>query len=64
MSALVLGTSACSRDDAGDRPPLATQTAMNGDVFNDADAEFATAFVQHHAAVLALVDLASDHQAL
>lgn len=46
----------CS-DDAETAPSPAVHTADNGDVFNDADAEFAADLVQHHAMALTLVDL-------
>jgi uncharacterized protein (DUF305 family) len=54
---LVLSTTAasCSADDATPSPPI--HTAANGDVFNDADADFATDLVQHHALALVLVDM-------
>jgi len=35
----------------------ADQTATNGDVFNDADVDFATSMIPHHAQALAMVDL-------
>jgi uncharacterized protein (DUF305 family) len=57
--AAVLGVTltACGSDsDSGS--PSATQTASNGDVFNDADVSFATAMIQHHAQALAMVALA------
>ncbi len=50
---------ACGGD--GDEP-IAKHTASNGDVFNDADATFASALVQHDAAALALVDLTTGHE--
>jgi len=56
-------------DDGGD-DPSAVQTAPNGDVFNDADVEFATAMIPHHAQALEMVDqtvgreLSPDLQAL
>lgn len=34
-----------------------TQTASSGDEFNDADVEFATDMIQHHAQALSMVDL-------
>lgn len=52
---LVLGTSACS-DDPDGSPPPAVHTAADGTVFNDADADFGAALVQHHALALTLVD--------
>ena len=56
-------------DDGGD-DPSAVQTAPNGDVFNDADVEFATGMIPHHAQALEMVDqtvgreLSPDVQAL
>lgn len=52
-------TAACGSDDAV--APIAKHTAGNGDVFNDADASFASALVQHDAAALVLVDLTTGH---
>ncbi len=53
---LLAGTAGCS--DEGDTAPApAVHTAANGDVFNDADSDFATALVQHHALALLLVDM-------
>jgi uncharacterized protein (DUF305 family) len=37
--------------------PSDTQTAANGEVFNDADVSFATDMVQHHAQALEMVDM-------
>ena len=53
---LLAGATGCS-DDGDASPAPAVQTAANGDVFNDADADFATAVVQHHALALLLVDM-------
>lgn len=49
---------ACGSDDADPAP--ATHTAANGDVYNDADVEFATTMVPLHAEVVQLVVLADD----
>ena len=53
---LLFTLAACGGDgdtaDAG-----ADQTATNGDVFNDADVDFATSMIPHHAQALAMVDL-------
>lgn len=49
-------TSGCSGSE-DEEPAPAVHTASNGDVFNDADAEFAAALLQHHAVALHLVDL-------
>lgn len=45
---------------SSESPAPATHTASNGDVYNDADVEFATEMVQHHAEALAMVDLTRD----
>jgi len=37
--------------------PTESHTAANGDVFNEADAQFASDMLQHHAQALAMVDL-------
>jgi uncharacterized protein (DUF305 family) len=46
----------CGGDDETARP-AASHTAANGDVFNDADALFASDMLQHHAQALSMVDL-------
>lgn len=46
---------ACGNND--DATQQETQTASNGDTFNDADVAFATDMIQHHAQALAMVDL-------
>ena len=56
-AALGVTLTACGSDSESGSPS-ATQTASNGDVFNDADVSFATAMIQHHAQALAMVDLA------
>lgn len=50
--ALLLAGCGGGGDDAA---PEATRTASNGDVFNDADVEFATAMIPHHAQALEMV---------
>jgi uncharacterized protein (DUF305 family) len=52
---LLLTTTACGEGDSHDAHP--EQTAANGDVFNDADVDFATSMIPHHAQALAMVDL-------
>lgn len=47
---------ACGDDTAGDAP-AAGRTAANGDVHNDADVEFATEMIPHHADALVMVDM-------
>lgn len=53
---LMLALAGCG-DDSATNGPQATQTATNGDVFNDADVEFATSMIPHHAQALTMVDL-------
>ena len=56
---LAVTAAACGSDSGSDSAsPSAAQTASNGDVFNSADVEFATAMIQHHAQALAMVALA------
>lgn len=57
LATLAPTLAACS-DEADPDPAPAVHTAADGAVFNDADAEFAAALVQHHALALTLVDLA------
>ena len=52
---LLFGLTACG--DGGTSDAQAEQTAPNGDVFNEADVEFATAMIPHHAQALVMVDL-------
>ena len=52
---LMFTLTSCSDD--SDSDAQAKQTAPNGDVFNDADVEFATAMIPHHAQALAMVDM-------
>src|SRR3712207_3510167 len=56
--ALALGVTACGDDESTE--PSATRTAGNGDVFNDADVEFATGMIPHHAQAIEMVVLAQD----
>ncbi len=55
LLATLLALSACGGD--GDEPAPESHTAANGDVFNDADVDFATDMIQHHAQALQMVDL-------
>lgn len=58
---LLLGALAgCGGDDDEPTPAPAVHTAANGDVFNDADAAFASDLLQHHALALVLVDLTRE----
>ena len=59
---LLLTLAACGDDDGDTRDADATQTAANGDVFNDADLDFATAMIPHHAQALAMVDMARGRE--
>ena len=54
---LALGLAACG-DDGKDTEPAAVETARNGDVFNRADVDFATAMIPHHAQALQMALLA------
>ncbi|GAA4362855.1 DUF305 domain-containing protein [Nocardioides caricicola] len=56
-TALSVTLAACGDDSDGSGAPSGTQTARNGDVFNDADVAFASDMVQHHAQALSMVDL-------
>lgn len=56
---LALGLAACG-DDGSDSRPAAVETARNGDVFNRADVDFATAMIPHHAQALQMALLAQD----
>jgi len=51
---LGVGLTACGGSD-GDSSPSSTATAANGDVFNDADVQFATDMIQHHAQAVQMV---------
>jgi uncharacterized protein (DUF305 family) len=56
-AALGLTLAACGDGSDSAGSPSATQTASNGDVFNNADVAFATDMVQHHSQALAMVDM-------
>jgi len=56
---LLVALAGCS-DDGDPAPKPAVHTAANGDVFNDADAAFASDLVQHHALSLTLVDVTRE----
>jgi len=52
------GLTACGNDKNSDSGSTSeTQTASNGDVFNDADVQFATDMIQHHAQAIEMVTL-------
>lgn len=53
----LLFTLAACGDNDDDADAQADHTAANGDVFNDADVDFATAMIPHHAQALTMVDL-------
>jgi len=53
----LLFTLAACGDDGDSKDAHAEQTAANGDVFNNADVDFATAMIPHHAQALVMVDL-------
>jgi len=53
---LSLSLAACGDDEVSD-DPSAVQTASNGDVFNDADVQFATNMIPHHAQAIEMVTL-------
>jgi len=53
---LLFALAACG-DDGDNDDAQAEHTASNGDVFNDADVDFATAMIPHHAQALTMVDL-------
>ncbi|GAA4363115.1 DUF305 domain-containing protein [Nocardioides caricicola] len=57
LSAMLGGTLVACGDDSSDGSPSASQTAPNGDVFNEADVSFASDMIQHHAQALSMVDL-------
>lgn len=60
VTSLLLVLSGCSGGD--EEPPEATRTASNGDVFNDADVDFATEMIQHHSQALVMVDVTRGKQ--
>jgi uncharacterized protein (DUF305 family) len=58
-AALGLSLAACGDDSESGPDPSTARTAANGDVYNDADVQFATDMIQHHAQALVMVDLAA-----
>ena len=58
--AIMLTVAACGSDEPDNTNQDETQTAPNGDTFNDADVAFATGMIPHHAQALAMVDLTTD----
>jgi uncharacterized protein (DUF305 family) len=60
LLAVVFASVGCGTDDVAPRP--VTHTAAGGDTYNDADVEFASDMIQHHAQALAMVDLTIDRQ--
>jgi uncharacterized protein (DUF305 family) len=57
LALTTVGLAGCGGDDASGGTPAPQRTAANGDVYNDADVEFATAMIPHHADTLVMVDL-------
>ena len=61
---LALALAACGSDDGGHdghgSDASAVQTARNGDEFNQADVDFATAMIPHHAQAVQMANLAAD----
>ncbi len=60
VSAVLLAVTGCGND--SDDAASETQTAANGDEFNDADVAFASDMIQHHAQALQMVDLTMDRE--
>lgn len=56
------GLAGCGEDDASSATPAAEHTAANGDVYNDADVEFATEMIPHHADALVMVDMTQGRE--
>ena len=59
LAAMSLLTACGNNDDASQQE---TQTAANGDEYNDADVDFASDMIQHHAQALAMVDSTMGRQ--
>ena len=58
LSALLAASlSGCGDDTDGSDAPAVAQTALNGDVFNADDVEFASTMIPHHAQAIELVTL-------
>ena len=57
--ASVLALASCGEND---EPAHTKHTASNGDVYNEADVQFATDMIPHHAQALAMVDLTLNRQ--
>ena len=53
--------SACGADEDSAGRPAALRTAANGDVFNQADVDFAQQMIPHHAQAVEMVDLTRNH---
>ena len=60
LLAVVSVTAGCGTDD--DAPDPQTHTAASDETYNDADVEFASDMIQHHAQSLAMVDLTMDRR--
>lgn len=55
--ALSTGLTACGDDSDSGATASSAQTASNGDVFNDADVDFATNMIPHHAQAVQMANL-------
>ncbi len=62
MVGLLVGLAACGDDSQEGAIASGTRTAAGGDVFNDADVEFATSMVPHHAQAIQMVTLTDGRQ--
>lgn len=60
LLAVMATTTACGNNE--DAAEHETHTSASGDKFNDADVQFATDMIQHHAQALAMVDLTMGRQ--
>ena len=59
LAAMSVLTACGNNDDSSDHE---TRSSASGDEFNDADVEFASDMIQHHAQALAMVDLTMGRQ--
>lgn len=56
------GSSGMTHHSSSSASPSGTQTASNGDVYNDADVQFATQMVPHHQQALLMAQMAEGRQ--